>query len=158
MGCRVIFSCLKELAKYLPPVDHTEPPVFVNRNSDASDHGRESIDASRLSDGSTASTKSANSKGSAAAPTQSFFGQAAALGSDLFSAGVMVSDAIVKPVVSTVTTITGSKGSGKTAKCPLPPHELKSLIADVVLLGAPLDLRVSVRGECAASVCAVLFL
>lgn len=167
MGCRVIFSCLKELARHLPKVNTEEPPTVRDRSAvvgkqdadEAEDEDNESDDSNDESErGSseaptpaitvtaTASTTGVGAKagtGSEAPKKKGLFGHAASLTTGVLSAGAKVGGAIVNPVVSRIRPNSGKGAAEASQTCPLAPHELKGLIGDVVLLSAPLNLRVS---------------
>lgn len=163
MGCRVIFSCLKELAKHLPKINTEEPPAVRNRSvaagkgdtaedADEDCDGESSYDESERASEETQATETpaASTADSEAPKKKGLLGHAAALTTGVLSAGAKVGGAIVNPVVSRIRR--PKSGTAQAARtCPLAPHELKSLIGDVVLLGAPLNLRVSLPSNCVSS-------
>ena len=85
----------------------------------------------------TAGTTSDSQSSKSDKPKRTLLGQAGAFTSGMFSVGAKVGGAIVSPVTSLVSS------KEKTKECALPPRDIKSLVGDVVLLGAPLNLRVS---------------
>lgn len=169
MGCRVIFSCLKELAKRLELPDAPDEldgpdPTSSDAGPDAGAGpgavGSPSESAEAWKQSESASTSSVASPGTAAAPstaTSKLLGHAGALKRGIFSLGgkiISPLNSTGKPASVDQTSATGDVASGsgsdstsdnkagKVSAVKMSARDLKGLIGDVVLLGAPLDLRV----------------
>jgi len=164
MGCRVIFSCLKELARRLDvpgvpaescktntvagtaegeeEVDE-EADLHGPRGDDDGDEGEAQESEAYLAQAPadpSADAKQDSTAAPEAAPRRASTGGrllsgASSLGRGMYSLG----GKIVTPIANTVT------GGGRKEEFEGPqllPRELKGLIGDVVLLGAPLNPKV----------------
>ena len=174
MGCRVIFSCLKELAKQLDlpansvPKDsgdkHTEEGEKIEDKRENEEmrgaqstlsHEESSRKESPVNDeeqqvkASTPPVQRASTAGSMLYSGASSLGRgASSLGRGVYSLGGKIAAPVANSVSSVSNAVTGSKSEGSKGKNggeerpQLLPRELKGLIGDVVLLGAPLDPKV----------------
>eukprot|EP01032_Pedospumella_encystans_P010520 gene10520-12287_t len=155
MGCRVIFSCLKELADRLhvahpaPVVDEehqqdkTEPSQ--SQNNARTNHLEEEEPIETASpvcnmkldtDHAPVPSKAASSASTAAAPAPQPRPMASSFMSSMGNIGSKMSS---MSNMSNVSTTKEKKVEEKSIN--LLPRELKGLVSDVVLLGAPLQLR-----------------
>lgn len=185
MGCRVIFSCLKELARHLdlPPAppgedgdtgdaddDVAAKDASADDTQDADGGGGDKGDGA--ADGSAAVGKSESKRSTpndndipakqsandtpSNAPANTttagkILGHAGALKRGMFSLGGKIISPLTSRGKAADTDTSGGKGgdgdeggksAGKKAATKMEAKDLKGLIGDVVLLGAPVDLRV----------------
>eukprot|EP01032_Pedospumella_encystans_P010592 gene10592-12368_t len=171
MGCRVIFSCLKELAKQLDlPANsvakdsgdkHTEEGEKIEDKGENEEmrgaqsmpsHEESSRKESPVGDeeqsvkASAPPVQRASTAGSMLYSGASSLGRgASSLGRGVYSLGGKIATPVANSVSSVSNAVTGAKSEGSKGKNggeespQLLPRELKGLIGDVVLLGAPLD-------------------
>ena len=154
MGCRVIFSCLKELADRL----HVAHPAPVVEEEHQQDEAEQALSQSKAgtnnmeeeepietaspvcymhldTDHAPVPSKAASSAPTTAAPAPPPRPMATSFMSSMGNIGSKMSS------MSNMSTTKEKKVEEKPIN--LLPRELKGLVSDVVLLGAPLQLRVS---------------
>jgi len=152
MGCRVIFSCLKELADRLhvetPLVREDSPEVAPAAHSSAVQGGAGQEEEEPIETSSPACFMSVDGAGplmSAPKATSTLFPTTSTSSTPPPAPVAAPTPApSARPVASFMSSL-GSRMSSKKAedaKHSLLPRELKGLVSDVVLLGAPLQLRV----------------
>lgn len=150
LGCRVIFSCLKELARHLPASERNS--AAAGEEAEEGDEGEdpgngEESAAEAVAEPREEESEASQGGASTAAPDKTtpapaprklgLFGHAKALTSTVLSVSGKIGGAVVKPVASLV------QSREKEVECALESKDLKSIVGDVVLLGAPVDLRVT---------------
>ena len=154
MGCRVIFSCLKELADRLhvahptPVVDEEHQQGKAEQSQSQSKAGMNDMEeeepietASPVcymnldADHAPAPSKAASSAPTTVAPAPQPRPMASSFMSSMGNIGSKMSS------MSNMSTAKEKKAEERPMN--LLPRELKGLVSDVVLLGAPLQLRVS---------------
>ena len=159
MGCRVIFSCLKELARHLPDAEREMADTkgrVAREEGEPEDEEEEAAAAGVAEEDQSAFSNATQDQTPAASEPpkkKGLWGHAASLGSGVASlgsgvvtlgsnlgSGVMkVGGQVVRPISTLVTGKEQQKDAGMDTR------DLKSLIGDVVLLGAPLELLVSLN-------------
>jgi hypothetical protein len=145
LGCRVIFACLKELARHLPASDRNSAAGDTEGDEEYGESGKTEGDQDETTtevraEGEVPRGDASTTSSTAAAPAPrklGLFGHAKALTSSVISVSGKIGGAVVKPVASLV------QAKEKEVECALESKDLKSIVGDVVLLGAPVDLRVS---------------
>jgi hypothetical protein len=143
MGCRVIFSCLKELAKRLREL---EAPDDASHSTDAGvkpQHADSSSAPTMAAAGSAAEQPRAEKD--AAASHSSFFSFGSMFGSSAgtaSTAGEKKADGGAHPEHAPTAGTEGQDSTAGTGNTVRTVSELRGLIKDVVLLGAPLNLKV----------------
>ena len=175
MGCRVIFSCLKELAKQLDlPANPTTKESGGDKNTDEGEkmEDKEEDEEMRMTQSTLSHEESsrkespvgneeqpvkasvppvqrASTAGSMLYSGASSLGRgASSLGRGVYSLGGKIATPVANSVSSVSNAVTGSKSEGSKGKNSgeespqLLSRELKGLIGDVILLGAPLDPKV----------------
>lgn len=136
MGCRVIFSCLKELSKHLAALEEVEAAssgekAAVQTSTGGADGASSTGESATNTDDGAATQASTAQPQTQPKPTTS--------SSSMFSfctRSEPAADATTAPSSSPESSTSADASSVKTAR------ELKGLIKDVVLLGAPLNLKV----------------